>query len=553
VDNLYQINPVAINDLAQAKVILKQLLNVLETFTKENKELKQLIQALRDEISRLKGEKGKPQIKPNNNNNNNNDNGNDTQNENDISSNKERKEKKSWKKTGKKNIIKIDKTVECPVDKTILPPDAQFKGHDRVVGQHIIFKRENTEYLVELYYSPSENKTYRGKLPDEYSGYFSKGLRSFTLLAHHCLDITRNKLLNLYGSIGIEMSKGSLNNILQEDAQKWTDEKDDLLRAGLLQGVAQTDVTGARVNGKNHYTHIICGEHFTVYSTLPGKSRQDVLRAFQAVDETGLLYQYNTHTLQLLEHFKISEEDKDALSKIYAMGQIVPEAEFINTIKEKVIALYNKKNMFRRVCDAFALAHFYELGILKILVSDDAREYELITLIRMLCWIHDGRHYKKLTPGFDYHRQILRDFLDKYWKYYHRLLYYTRNPQPELVAELENDFDSLFNPVTDYSDLNKEINRTLSNKEKLLTLLQYPFLPLHNNLSELAARRQVRKRDISLHTKTSLGTKLQDAFMSITQTCLQLNVDVWQYIQSRFDNTASTYLPEMVRMKYDTS
>jgi len=41
--------------------------------------------------------------------------------------------------------------------------------------------------------------------------------------------------------------------------------------------------------------------------------------------------------------------------------------------------------------------------------------------------------------------------------------------------------------------------------------------------------------------------------MSITQTCLQLNVDVWQYIQSRFDNTASTYLPEMVRMKYDTS
>ena len=100
-DNLYQINPDAINDLAQAKVILKQLLNVLETFTKENKELKQLIQALRDEISRLKGEKGKPQIKPNNNNNNNNDNGNDTQNENDISSNKERKEKKSWKKTGK--------------------------------------------------------------------------------------------------------------------------------------------------------------------------------------------------------------------------------------------------------------------------------------------------------------------------------------------------------------------------------------------------------------------------------------------------------------------
>ena len=162
---------------------------------------------------------------------------------------------------------------------------------DRVVGQHIIFKRENTEYLVELYYSSSENKTYRGKLPDEYSGYFSKCLKSFTLLAHHCLDITRNKLLNLYESIGIEMSQGSLTNILKEDAQKWADEKNDLLQAGLLGsgGVAQTDITGARVNGQNQYTHIICGKNFTVYSTLPGKSRQDVLRAFQGIVETGLL------------------------------------------------------------------------------------------------------------------------------------------------------------------------------------------------------------------------------------------------------------------------
>lgn len=273
-----------------------------------------------------------------------------------------------------------------------------------------------------------------------------------------------------------------------------------MLRTGLLQGVAQTDVTGARVNGQNHYTHIICGKHFTVYSTLPGKSRQDVLRAFQGTVETGLLYQYNAHTLQLLEHFIIAEEDRHALSTIYAMGQIIPETEFINTIKEKVPALYNKKNMFRRVCDAFALAHFYESGILKILVSDDAREYELITIIRMLCWVHDGHHYKKLTPSFDSHRQILSNFLDKYWKYYHRLLDHTRNPQ-----------------------------------------------------SELAARRQVRKRDISLHTMTALGTKLQDAFMSITQTCLQLNVDVWQYIQSRFDSTAQMYLPALVRIKYDSS
>jgi hypothetical protein len=203
--------------------------------------------------------------------------------------------------------------------------------------------------------------------------------------------------------------------------------------------------------------------------------------------------------------------------------------------------------MFRRVCDSFALAYFYELGILKILVSDDAKEYELIAVLRMLCWIHDGRHYKKLSPNFDCHRQLLNDFTEQYWQYYHRLLGYTRNPLPESAAELEKEFDSLFNPTTGYADLDKEINRTLNNKEKLLTVLQYPSLPLHNNRSELGARRQVRKRDISLHTMTVLGTKLQDAFMSITQTCIQLNVDVWEYIRNRFYNTGKFYLPDIVR------
>jgi len=143
--------------------------------------------------------------------------------------------------------------------------------------------------------------------------------------------------------------------------------------------------------------------------------------------------------------------------------------------------------------------------------------------------------------------------MEHYWNYYHRLLDYIRNPLPESIADLEKEFVRLFNPTTDYADLNEEIKRTLSNKEKLLTVLQYPSLPLHNNRSELAARRQVRKRDISLHTMTALGTKLQDAFMSITQTCILLNVDVWKYIRIRFYHTGEMYLPDLVRAKYNTS
>ena len=409
-DTLFKIDPDKITNLEEARLMLKQILNMLETVMKENREQKQRMQELRDENNRLKGEKGKPTIKPNT----------DTDKNKNLSSDKETKEPKTWQKRGKKGIIKINRTVKCPVDKSVLPADAEFKGTEKVIGQNIIFKRENTEYLVELFYSPSEKKTYRGQLPDEYHGYFSKDLKAFTTLAYYTLDILRNKLLALYSSIGIEMSNGSLNNILQENSQRWIDEKNDILKAGLLGngGIAQTDVTGARVKGANHYSHIICGNNFTVYSTLPGKSRLDVLAAFQGEPANGLSYQYNSHTLRLLEHFKISRNDKYALSEIYKDEQIVSETEFINTIKERVPTLYNKKNIFRRVCDSFALAYFYELGILKILVSDDAKEYELIAVIRMLCWIHDGRHYKKLSPNFDYHRQLLNDFTEKYWKYY---------------------------------------------------------------------------------------------------------------------------------------
>ena len=540
-DNLYSININSINDLPQAIIAIKELFNISSTLIKENRELKEVNQTLRDEIALLKGEKGKPKILPN------------TKPKNlDISSTAHTGKKKKWKKGSKKDIIKIDKTVICSVDKEHLPPDVQFKGYDRRVSQNIVFKRENIEYLLELYYSPSENKTYHGELPKD-SGYFSNDLKALSVLMHNFLDVSRNKLLRLYESMGVEMSPGSLNNILQDKAQMWIDEKNELLRAGLSGAVAQTDITGARVRGKNHYTHIICGEYFTVYNTLAGKSRRDVLMAFAGELPEGLFYQYNSHTLRLLEHFKVSADDKQALSELFKLEQIVSESEFIATIEKSIPALHKKTKIFKRVCDSFALAYFYEHSPLKILVSDDAPEYELIAMIRMLCWIHDARHYKKLIPVFDHHRDILNTFLDNYWKYYDRLLDYKCNPQPETAKKINDEFDLLFSPDTDYADLNKQIERTKANKDKLLTVLDYPFLPLHNNSSELKARVQVRKRDIALHTMTALGTKLQDAFMSIIQTCLQLDVDVWQYLLNRFNNNATTYLPAIVRMKYNTS
>ena len=35
---------------------------------------------------------------------------------------------------------------------------------------------------------------------------------------------------------------------------------------------------------------------------------------------------------------------------------------------------------------------------MSLLLSDDAPQFQFVTPYQALCWIHEGRHYKKLTP-----------------------------------------------------------------------------------------------------------------------------------------------------------
>jgi len=75
------------------------------------------------------------------------------------------------------------------------------------------------------------------------------------------------------------------------------------------------------------------------------------------------------------------------------------------------------------------------------------------------------------------------------------------------------------------------MDKTFKNKNKLLAVLIKPEVPLHNNLAGLGAGRRVRKRDISHHTMSGPGTTCLDAFMTIAQTAIQHNLDVFKYIK----------------------
>ncbi|VAX36236.1 hypothetical protein MNBD_UNCLBAC01-1422 [hydrothermal vent metagenome] len=56
----------------------------------------------------------------------------------------------------------------------------------------------------------------------------------------------------------------------------------------------------------------------------------------------------------------------------------------------------------------------------------------------------------------------------------------------------------------------------------------------------------MRKRDVSLHTVTDQGTKANDTFLSIVETCRKLGVNAYEYILDRMNKTFE--LPSLAQL-----
>jgi hypothetical protein len=192
--------------------------------------------------------------------------------------------------------------------------------------------------------------------------------------------------------------------------------------------------------------------------------------------------------------------------------------------------------------------------VVTTLLSDDAPQFKQIAYHHALCWIHDGRNYKKLRPIVPYHKEKLEAFLDRYWNFYGELCEFRENSDSVVAKQLSAKFDQLFSTKTGYEKLDERICKTKENKEHLLKVLILPELPLHNNAAELAARAKVRKRDVSLQTRTDEGTRANDTFMTIVQTAKKLGVSVYDYIFDRVTNKFEMLsLAKLIREKNSLS
>lgn len=502
------------------------LLNLIEELNSQVKELREENQRLRDENNRLQGEQGKPDIKAKN-----------LKGElSNHSSEKERQTPKKHIKSSKNQSIKIDREEILEYPLKLLPADAQFKGYEQVIVQDIKLTTDNVLFRKQKYYSPSEGKTYLAELPLGYEGEFGPGVKALVISLYYGSNMTQGKLLEFLEDIGISMSAGHLSNLLIKNHEDFESEKSEIYLEGLASSPWQHfDQTGSRVGGVNHTTNVVCNPLYTVYFTTPKKDRLTVVKGLQNGQELEFIL--NPLTYELLENFQIPIKWKNAL-------KFLPEETvFSSTQFDALLDTYLPKlgsQPRTRILEAAAIAFYHQQTdwpVVHTLVCDDAPQFKLITDDLALCWVHEGRHYKKLSPVVACHQGILDQFLDKFWNYYRELLAYTDSPRAEIARELKSKFWKLFDSKSGYEQLDERKRLTAAKASELLRVLEHPELPLHNNPAELAARTMVQRRNISYATQTTEGTKAWDTFMSLVATTRKLGISFFEYVRDRISET----------------
>jgi len=505
-----------------ARQLISRLLNLVEALSADLRDAQAEIQRLRDENNRLKGEQGKPKIKANT----------PKPPRVDYSSEKERRKPKPRQKRAKKATLTIHREQTLEVDKTSLPPDAEFKGYEDVVVQDVVFHADNVCFHKEKFWANSTSQTYLAELPRGYEGQFGPGLKALTLALYFGGGMSEPKIRGLYENIGVQISAGQVSNLLIKRQEGFHAEKEEVCEAGLRSSPWQhIDQTSTRVDGQNQHCNIVCNPLYTVYTTTPSKDRLSVLDVLRNGRERR--FRLNEEALGYLESTPLSKATRTWLSA-ECSDQDLEEKAFVERLDTSWPNLSVQQR--QAILSAAAVAAYHaELStpVVRLLLCDDAPQFNWIAEVLALCWVHEGRHYKKLMPVFVHHLQLLSDFRKQFWDFYDELLAYQQQPTPEESARLETEFDRLFSTCTGYAALDARIAKTRAKKASLLMALKYPEIPLHNNAAELEARQRVRKRDVSFGPRTQDGVKAWDTFMSLAATARKLGISFYQYIHDR--------------------
>jgi hypothetical protein len=447
---------------------------------------------------------------------------------------------------------KRQKTSELIIHETIpllidgLPEGTQQNGYEDFVVQELKIEAHNICYRRLRYLLPDgTNRT--APLPAHVQAHFGPGLRSHVLYQHHQGHVTQPLIHEELLDVGIDISTGQIDRLLTEGHEEFHAEKDALLPAAReVSSYFQADDTGARHQGKNAYTTVITNPFFASFTTTESKSRVNFLKLLRVpyeeyvISEDALLYmEYQGLSQALLRRLETAVKKADRV--------IVGE----KTWQRQLTAWGIRADEPRRIVTEAALFGTlmrHELYLGQPLVSDDAGQFKILGLLHGLCWLHAERSLKKLLPMNLREQEATDHIRDDLWKYYQRLRAYRESPTPRRKAGLELDFDGLFTRRTGFVDLNLALRRIHEKRDDLLLVLEHPDIPLHNNLSESDIREWAKKRKISAGTRSELGRRCRDTFVSLKKTCRKLGVSFRRYLQDRIHGLHEIFsLPDLIR------
>jgi hypothetical protein len=514
--------------LQQSKEQLQQSKEQLQRSHEELAKAKAKIQALENELRKLRKLPKRPEFRSN------------TMEPRDRSRGK--KDKAEPTSETKTSFAKREQS-EVKISVENVPEGSRFKGYRDFTVQDIDLVAKEITYKLEVWQTP-DGRVIRANLPAELNGeHFGPALKAYitSMYAH---GVTQPAIHELLEGMGFEISTGKVNDILLDEAEKYSAVSEAILRAGLEEApFFRADDTGTKHQQKAGYCTHIGGDFFAYYKTTFSKSRENFLKILLQ-GKKG--YVINEAMIWHLFQCGVSDPILNLFEE--CRGKIYSSQRGFNRLLNS-LGIESKK--LRRQCLEAALVGYIVDSVLRkdqVFLSDRAGQFALF--IHAACWVHMERPLRKVVCSSVLVEEELRQVRDAIWTTYDALKQAAAKQQDkEHVHEL---YDSLIAIKTTSDEINAVITNFATYRRELLRSLDCPGLPPHNNDSERDIRPVAKRRNLSGSTKSEEGLKFRDGLLSLKQTCFRLGYSFWEYLQLWFRGRPPD-LAELVRHRYRTA
>ena len=146
--------------------------------------------------------------------------------------------------------------------------------------------------------------------------------------------------------------------------------------------------------------------------TTPSKDRLSVIDVLR--NGQPRTFRLNGEALRYLATAGVSGITRQQLSH-WPQNRDLDEATMHRLLEEYLPKLGMQTRKW--ILDAAAVAAYHaqtQWPVARLLVCDGAPQFTWITEELGLCWVHEGRHYKKLFPYVTQHQKLLEDFLEDF-------------------------------------------------------------------------------------------------------------------------------------------